>query len=170
MSNPQQQAHAALQARLQPGEEMIWSGSPHQGIAPDKRTEQMILFASLGYTVVVFLLIVVLPALGWALGLISLPVYVFLRGKLGDDALRRKHTAYALTDQRVIIVAGENSDQIVLLDLYTLPEIHLAEEQDGTGTITFGAIADDKRTPAFEALDNVRTVYDQILGAQQALE
>ena len=63
-----------------------------------------------------------------------------------------------------------DADQIALLDLYTLPDMHLAEEQDGTGTITFGAAEGDSAAPAFKAIDNVGTVYDQIFGTQQALE
>jgi hypothetical protein len=88
---------------------------------------------------------------------------------------------YALTNERIIISSGLFSRTVNSLPLKTLGEISLAEKPDFSGTITFGSarMAPSWMTgiswpgtgrytpPAFQLIDNARSVYDSIRSAQK---
>jgi len=107
-------------------------------------------------------------------------IYVIL-GRFFVDAYIRRKTYYALTNDRIIIFSGIFSQTIKSLSLKTLPEITMKQNRDSRGTITFGPSHPfanmyggmwpgfgQNSIPQFEAIENVKAVYNQIRQAQKA--
>jgi hypothetical protein len=97
---------------------------------------------------------------------------------------RTSAAAYALTDERIIIVTRAFGRQVKSLTLSALSETSLRERDDRSGTITLGPTSGPNALfggsgwsggrrytpPALVGIDNVRSVYDQILAAQEAAQ
>ncbi len=105
-------------------------------------------------------------------------------GRFVSQAIRRRNTCYGLTDERAIIVSGTFSRQVLSLDLQSLDELTMSERQDGSGSICFGAVRNMSAgvgvwlgsswpgvarhlPPAFEMVEDVRTVYEKIRVARR---
>jgi Bacterial PH domain len=113
----------------------------------------------------------------FALLFTAVAVYITV-GRFIVDIWLRARTAYAVTDQRVIIASGLLSQTVKSLSLQTLTDVTLTERADGTGTITFGptnpwgAMSGGMRWPGvpqqpmFERIPGAREVYDMIRDAQ----
>jgi hypothetical protein len=105
----------------------------------------------------------------------------FVFGRFLADAYARKHTEYALTDQRAIIKSGIFSKKVQAINLAATPESSFTEKSDGSGTIVFGestaryhaprglTLSDKSNPPppAFEMIPNVRAVYRLVQEQQQ---
>jgi hypothetical protein len=122
---------------------------------------------------------VLFDAMGGVFVLISLYI-VF--GRFIVDAWIRARTIYAVTDQRIIIVAGLVRQEVRSLYLEGLAEMNVSERRSGRGTITFGRATSPwwpspwgftgfnaAMPPAFEAIKNCRAVTTLIREAQRAL-
>jgi hypothetical protein len=117
----------------------------------------------------------------WGVPFVLMGLYITI-GRFFADARQRARTYYALTDQRVVIIAGLFSRQVKSLPLRTLQDITLDERGDQSGTISFGAgnamanwfagsgwpITGSQRPPAFELIENARQVHTRIRAAQEA--
>jgi hypothetical protein len=117
----------------------------------------------------------------WGIPFLLIGAYVTV-GRFVHDALKRRRTAYGLTDRRVIIVTDLFGRRATSLNLATLSEVSLSEQADRSGTITFGptswfggqgigwpASRRASAAPSFEMIEEVRQVFDRIQEAQQAL-
>jgi hypothetical protein len=106
----------------------------------------------------------------------------FVFGRLLVDAWLRGNTAYALTDQRILISRAGPFASFTSLDLRRLPPIKLSEGANSRGTIRFGEAATMfggngfhiwlpalDPTPQFQAVENARSVFQQIQKASAAL-
>lgn len=172
---------------LNPGERIIWSGQPHQGLMLRPTDAFMIPFSLLWGGFAIF----------WEFGVVSsgapfffmimgipfvlVGLYMVL-GRFFVDSLLRSKTFYALTNERAIIISGLFNQNTKSLDLRKLPEINLSTKGNGRGTITFGAshpmawmyagsgfpsMGRYNVAPSFEVIDDARTVYQHIKRLQR---
>ena len=177
-----------LAQQLDPGERILWTGRPRQGLRLSRIDVFLIPFSFLWGGFAIFWETTALredaPAffVVWGIPFVLIGLYLVI-GRFFTDAKRRERTVYALTDRRVIIASGFISKSIKSLDLHTLSDVTLEEEGGGVGTITFGPSlpmwrwfggagwpgAGLYRGPILESVTAAREVFHQIRTAQQAL-
>ncbi len=173
-------------SELSPGEQVLWSGQPRQGLtlrASDAfGIPFSIFFASFS---VLWLYIAAKSGAPLLFVLFGVP-FVFIgmylvAGRFFVESRQRATTFYALTPQRVIICTGLFSKSVKSLPLKTISNLSLSERSDGTGTITFGAqqpmaimfegipgwIGPDQYLgPRFDLMAQARGVYESVRKAQ----
>jgi hypothetical protein len=134
-----------FQQYLLPGERLLWTDQPKQGIAFSGRDAFLIPFSLLwgGFAIFWNVGVWTFPKTGqsvdWFFPLWGLPFLVvglyLIFGRLIHDAAVRKKTFYAVTDQRVLVLRGLGTSRLKSLDIHHLPKLELSERSDGTGTI-----------------------------------
>jgi hypothetical protein len=116
----------------------------------------------------------------WGIPFVLIGLYL-IAGRFVLDAWVRSGTRYALTNKRILIARSAPFAKFAALSLDRLPEASLSESQNGRGTIRFGAAAQFwgrgssfsswtpslDPTPQFLAIENARSVFDQIQRAAQ---
>lgn len=139
-----------FQPYLFPGERIIWSGQPKQGVALSGRDSFLIPFSLMwgGFAIFWNAMVWLAPFGGansggdpdWFFKLWGLPFLVvglyLIAGRFFHDAHIRRRLFYAVTDQRILTLRGS---KIVSLDIHRLPRLELSEHRDGTGTLAFEA-------------------------------
>jgi len=177
-----------IQSFLDPGEYLLWSGRPRQGIVFRGIDAFLIPFGLLWGGFAVFWEYTVLgmtkksmpffPLFGVPFVLIGLYM-VF--GRFFVDALIRKKTSYGVTSERIVILSGLVQRRVKSLNLKNLTDTSFNEKKDGSGTINFGPAfpfgsgfptgpllgGHQIRGARFEGIENVRTVYGTIRDAQE---
>jgi hypothetical protein len=170
-----------FQDELTPGERIIWSGKPQQGLLLRSSDIFFIPFSLLwgggaffwGYTVITDYGPSLLSLFG--IPVMLLGIYVIV-GRFFVDAALRGKTYYALTNERAIIVSGFLNRNVQSINLKTLTEVNNSTRRNGKGTITFGPshlmswfygggglpFGARYQTPAFEMIEDVQSVYLQI--------
>jgi len=91
------------------------------------------------------------------------------------DRYCRKHTYYAVTNQRVIIMTKWLASKVQALALQQIPQMTLTTKSNGSGNIVFGSTGprgaigstNTYLPPSFDKINDVRKVHDIILDAQQ---
>jgi len=167
---------------LNPGERLLWSGQPQQGLMLRPADALMIPFSLIWGGFVIFWQFDAVSMRAsffsqlWGLPFVAVGLYIIF-GRFFVDMAQRAETYYALTDQRAIILSGLFNQNVKTLKLQNLPEINISSGRDGRGTITFGTShplawmysaggfprsARYYTAPSFEAIEDVRTVYQQI--------
>jgi hypothetical protein len=178
----------ALQRELNPGERLLWSGSPRQGLQLRGSDIFLIPFSLMWggfaffweYTVVAsqkapffFML--------WGVPFVLVGIY-FIIGRFFVDSYQRSRTCYGVTDERALILSGVLTREMKSLSLRNLEGMSMTERSDGSGSILFGSInpinamwygtawpgMTRRLVPAFELIDDVRKVYDLIKQAQRS--
>ena len=171
-------AQAALMREIQPGEHLLWSGMPRQGLRFRRGDISLVPF-SLFWCAGVFsgiyknitshkepsassIFLLTFAAIGIHL----------LVGRFFVDAYQRSRTYYGVTNQRVLILSGIWTREVKTISLQNLNEFALRERSDGSGDIVFGSTnpmqamgqtgMGKNAIPAFALIDNVRQVYDLI--------
>ena len=147
---------------LDPGERLLWSGQPKQGLRLQASDALMIPFSLMWGGFAIF----------WeasVLGLIPLsnhgthpphPAPIFMAifgipfvliglymiiGRFFFDAMSRKKTWYGVTDRRLIVLKSIFSSSVNSFDYANLPNLNLVERGDHSGdTATSVAAAGDK--------------------------
>jgi len=172
---------------LGPGERLLWTGAPRQGLLLRPSDAFMVPFSLLWGGFAIFWETSVLAMGGpvffaiWGVPFVLVGLYMIV-GRFFVDARVRAKTIYALTDRRAIVVSGLFSPTVRSVELASMPELSIAERANGTGTITFGSPAtgaawfggmpwpgmSGKLTPAFELVAEVRTLYQRVREAQAA--
>jgi Bacterial PH domain len=171
---------------LSPGEQVIWSGQPRQGIVIRGSDALAIPFSLLWAGFAVFWLVSAamsgapLPFVLFGVPFVVVGVYIVV-GRFFVEAKQRQSTFYALTPQRIIIASGLFSRRVKSLNLKTISDLSLNEKSDGSGTITFGAQhpmaamfggmsawpgAEQYLGPRLDLVPQARTVYESIRRAQ----
>jgi len=110
----------------------------------------------------------------WGIPFVLVGLYIIF-GRFIVDAQLRKHTYYAVTNQRILIVIKWFYAKTQSLNLQQLPELSLITLKDGSGTITFGSTRPyftvgyqrQYTPPSFERISDARNIHDIILSAQQ---
>jgi hypothetical protein len=134
----------ALQPYLAPGEGLLWTGRPRQGLVLQAMDAFIIPFslvwASLALTAV-FASAHAPPAnparaMPLAMGLLFGAVAFYITiGRFLVDAWQRAHIVYGLTEERAIIVSTGFGTSVTSFDLASLPGLKLIETGNGIGTI-----------------------------------
>jgi hypothetical protein len=181
---------SSIEQELGSGERVLWKGRPRRGLR--LRGSDIILipfsliwggFAIFWEAMALFKIPknnapgVLFPIFGIPFVLLGL---YFIFGRFFVDAKMRESAEYAVTNRRAIIVSGIFSRRVRSINLQTTPEITLTERPDRSGTITFGSAPAYGRwgqrdlffpgmsaQPAFDMIDDVRTVYGIIEKAKQ---
>ena len=172
---------------LNPGERIIWSGQPQQGVILRPSDALMIPFSLLWGGFAVFWEFTVISSgapfffMLWGIPFVFVGLYIVI-GRFFFDSVQRSKTYYALTNERVIIISGLFNENTKTLDIKKLPEINISTKSDGKGTITFGAshpmawmysgsgfpnMGRYNIAPSFELIDDAKTVYQHIKRLQR---
>ncbi|MET0392182.1 MAG: hypothetical protein ABW019_03535 [Chitinophagaceae bacterium] len=174
-----------LRPALDRDERFVWTGQPKKGIVFRSSDLFVVPFSLFWCGFVTFWEYMALTMGGGFFALFGIPFILvglyLLIGRFFFDALRRKKTIYGITGERVIIRSGIFSRQISSFAIRTLPQLVLKEKADGSGTITFGqndaryerrmaTLQRDLQTSSsLEMIDNVRNVYNILVGTQRRL-
>jgi hypothetical protein len=178
---------SALAAELAPGERLLWSGQPKQGVVFRSSEWFMTPFSLLWGGFAIFWEWSVIqsnaPAffMLWGVPFVLIGLYLIF-GRFIVEAQQRARTMYRVTNERVLIVSGLFNRKIKSLALRTLSDLSLSENSNGEGSITFGSTPpfaswfggsawpgmEAYAGPRFEEIPNARTVYNVIRDAQRA--
>ena len=179
---------SVLRLHLSPGERVLWMGQPIGGLRFTASDLLLVPFSLLCGGFAIFWELSVMrfnaPLLFrlWGIPFVLIGLYLIV-GRFFHDAWRRSRALYALTEQRVIILDGGVQQRMRSLSLRSLPEIAISEEPAGRGTITFGSPTlpfgwfgwfgrsgwpgtGQLAPPAFESIQNARSVHELIRNAQ----
>ena len=169
---------------LEPGEQLLWSGRPGQGLRLRRADAWAIPFSIMWAGFAVF----------WEAGVIRSGAPLFMRlwgipfllvgayvvaGRFVVDAWHRRNTVYGVTDRRVIVCSGLFSRRTTSHLLRLLPAITLSERRGGEGDVVLEAgdmnhVAagglvprGSSIPPALEFLPQARHVYEIIRDAHR---
>lgn len=177
------EAEQTVQRALDPGERLLWAGSPQKGILFRKSDFALIPFSILwaGFAIVWEIIVIrtggpVLMIM-WGIPFVLVGL-MMLFGRFIVDAKIRETTYYGVTDKRVIIITGLFNRKIQSSDLSLLRSLSLTEAKNRKGTISFGAENPysswmqnlpfgQTMAPQFEMIENARDVYDIISRARK---
>lgn len=182
-----------LQRELAPGERLLWSGVPRQGLRLRAADALLIPFSLMwgGFAIFWEYMVLHVPATSkrpesaapefmtvWGIPFVLIGLYMIV-GRFFVDAWWRSRTVLGVTNERVFIVSSAVSKQVKSLPLQTLGELALQESRDGSGTIVFGPAvpysgvmvpgwlgASRRAAPSFDGIQRVRDVYELIRKAQ----
>ena len=173
-----------LTRELQPGERLLWSGEPRQGLIFRASDALLVPFSMLWAGFAFYWEFIAIKSRApllfklWGIPFVLVGLYI-VAGRFFWDALTRQTMIYAVTDRRVIIVSNFPRRNVRSIPLTTIPEVSISESNDGSGTIVLGAPAlygalpqnswtsRSNRPPMLEGIQRVRSVYDTICEAQK---
>lgn len=181
---------SSIERELGSGERILWKGRPRGGLRLRSSDIYLIPFSLFWGGFAFFWEATALfkipkgNAPGILFPIFGIPFVLFglyfIFGRFFVDAKVRESAEYAVTNRRAIIVSGVFSRSVRSINLETTPEITFTERPDRSGTITFGSpllygrggqrdllFPGMSSQPAFEMIDDVRTVYGIIEKAKQ---
>jgi hypothetical protein len=176
--------------RLLPGERLVWSGRPGQGIIFTGRDVFLVPFSLVWCGFAVFwtasaAMVTRTHGPGfffvlWGAMFVCIGLY-FVVGRFLFDAWLRQGMRYALTDRRVLIDRPSPFANFTAVSLDRLPDANLSETASGRGTIRFGQpVAVFGRagmsvwspaldsTPQFLAIKDARSVFEMVQRSTQS--
>jgi hypothetical protein len=186
-----------LESCLDPGEKLLWSGQPKQGVRLQVQDIFLIPFSLMWGGFALFWEAMALgigPAAHlhgraaspvawifplWGIPFVTVGLYMIFGRFFYDAAIRRK-TYYGITNERLIIFKSLFAQSIASFDYGTLASLNLVERGDGSGDILFatpGPMAGfamrgwpgtaRSMAPGFYLLPQARVIYNQIRAAQR---
>jgi hypothetical protein len=174
-----------VRRELSPGEQVLWSGRPRQGLVLRGSDALAIPFSLLWCGFAIFwehgVVTSNAPAffMLWGIPFVLVGLYMVV-GRFFFDAQQRARTFYAVTPERILIVSGVFSRKVKSLNLRTLSDVSLSENRNGEGDITFGPQSPfpsffsnsgwpgaQQQAPKFELLAEAKAVFEKIRGAQR---
>jgi len=192
------EASSVIQSELGPKEQLLWAGVPRKGFALRKSDAMMIPFSIMWGGFAIVWEVGVLRTSNelfmklWGIPFVVIGLYMMV-GRFFIDIWRRDRTFYGVTNERIVMVTrGLFGKEIKSLDLRSLHEMTIDEQNSGSGTITFGLSAppvkethrsfrlsspsqgnrnedSERYYPAFEMITDAKTVYNLIRQAQQSI-
>ncbi len=168
--------------RLAPREQLLWTGSPRQGLVLRDPDGLAIIASLLPGAAACYL------GLSWlqsgasllttmaGYGLILAAIYAVL-GRFVINALRRQGSRYALTDKRIMIFAPLFGQEVSEFELASFTDVRLYSDGHGRGTVAFeareaanlqglnlqvGKAERPRLGPSFEMIENAEGVFDMI--------
>jgi len=165
--------------RLLKGEKIVWCGQPAQGFLLTSRDWVAIPFSLVWCGFAIFWEAGVLATNApifmklWGVPFVLIGLYILV-GRFLFDARIRRDVYYAVTDKRVLILRSGLFSKFSAMSLDQLPDATLSESAGGRGSIRFGTAPywggsnfsgwtpSLDSTPQFLAIENARTVFDQI--------
>jgi hypothetical protein len=176
-----------ISQHLGPGERLLWSGRPQQGLRLQASDAVAIPFTLIWCGFAIFWETGVSRSRApvffqlWGIPFVLIGLY-FVFGRFFVDARQRAGMQYAVTNERIVILSGWRTRNTKSVLLRTLSEIDLKEQQDGRGTIVFGpqnplssrlqtgwSRSGTSAAPSFDSVENVKAVYELIRRAQREL-
>ena len=164
-------AMTQIQPYLHPGEKVLWTGRPGQGIRFRPSDWFVIPFGlAFGGFAVFWEASVIAQGQSFIAMLLGVPFVLFglhlIAGRFFWDSLVRSQLIYATTNQRLITLRGKS---LKSRTLRSLPQLNLQTGSDGEGTIEFGS--DDSSSDvgsgtSFQFVRDAQDVYARILKAQ----
>jgi hypothetical protein len=179
------QATAAMRIHreLQPGENLLWSGLPRQGVFLRGSDAIQIPFSLAWGGFACFWEYSVINTSApfffklWGIPFIAVGVYMAF-GRFYMDSLLRSHTIYAVTNKRIMFISGLFNEKTTSIELSAIPELSVVDNSNGCGRIAFGPSPSPWQTrnyispfasqplQAFELSENVRAIYNLVVKAQ----
>jgi hypothetical protein len=183
-----------IEAFLDPGERLLWSGQPRQGLLLQASDIFVIPFSLMWGGFAIFWETIAIWGVTsddhpnhqavWFMPLWGIPFVVIglymIFGRFFFDAATRKKTYYGLTNQRLIILKTLFNRNVASFDVATMTNLNLVERGDRSGDILIGSPASTDigtsfgqfgnrrtRVPGFYLLPDARTVYNQIRDVQK---
>jgi cytochrome c oxidase subunit IV len=180
-----------LTALLDPGETLLWSGQPKQGLLLQASDALAIPFSLAWGGFAIFWEATVLGLTGlpvhphqpthpvplfmvfWGIPFVLVGLYLMVGRFFYDAALRRK-TWYGVTASRLIIAKSLFTQTVASFDYATMANLNLVERGDHSGDIVLGipmTLGPRNRVPVapgFYLIPDARRIYNQIRAAQQA--
>jgi hypothetical protein len=173
---------------LTAGEKVVWSGRPAQGLLLTSRDWGLIPFSLFvcGFAIFWESMVLSQPNAPIFMKFFGAPFILFglyaVAGRFLLDAWVREGIQYAVTNKRVLMIRSWPFARFTALSLGRLPETSLVEGANGRGTILFGQpipyywrgsgisgwTPSLDPTPAFIAIENARSVFDQIQSADRS--
>jgi hypothetical protein len=131
-----------LRETLTSNEKLLWTGRPKTGLILRAIEFFLIPFSLLWFGFAIFWEYNALRMGNTFFALFGVPfivmgLYISI-GRFVVDILKRKHTRYGITDNRVIIKSGIFNKSIQSFNIKTLSDITMKERSDGSGTISMG--------------------------------
>ena len=171
---------ATLQQELDAGERVLWSGRALPGLRIEAGSLKQTAFGLIFFSISVASLFAagkestIFPVL-WTIPFVLVGFYHFV-GHFFWNALFRRYTEYAVTNQRVIVRSGILSETTQSIEYRKIRTLSLREKSDGSGAIQFGEAnavsAGEGITSSatkMEAVPDARSVYNIIRKASQRL-
>jgi hypothetical protein len=186
-----------LDSYLDPGENLLWSGQPKQGVRLQAADVFMIPFSLLWGGFAFFWEASVLgltpptnrhhlPNSGvslfmslWGIPFCLVGIYIIF-GRFFLDAFARSKTWYGITNKRVLVLKSGFTSQLNSIDYVNLTNLNLVERKDNSGDILFDMPSPFSawagtgwpqsrryQTPGFYLLPSARQVYNRIREIQQ---
>jgi hypothetical protein len=176
-----------LNERLLAGERILWSGRPAQGFLLTSRDAALIPMSLLwGGFAIFWETMVVTQAKTpgffalWGIPFVLIGLYLIV-GRFLVDAWIRSGMFYAVTDKRILISRSRPFAKFTAVSLDRLPDASITGNSGGRGTIRFGEPAPTwgrrnsmaswtpslDPTPQFIAIDDARSVFDQVQRASR---
>ncbi len=184
------ESQGVVNQELTSAERLVWTGIPKRGLRFRKIDIPIFLFMS-------FWMVISLTMFRNSLednpSLMSKVIYFvmlsigtyMLVGRFFFDAWKRYNTYYGLTTTRAIIVTDILWKNVKSVYLDNIVELDLSRDPDSSGTITFGKPKSTFSSwsgsqfdstshrppppPAFEMIENVQQVYDQLMNLRKEL-
>ena len=171
---------AALQQQLDAGERVLWSGWALPGLRIESGSLLQSAFGFLFFSISVVSVYAagkesaIFPVL-WTIPFVLVGFHHFV-GHFFWNAICRRYTEYAVTNQRVIVRSGILSETTQSIEYRKIRAFALTEKSDRSGTIQFGEskavdAGEGKTSSAtrMEAVPDARSVYNIIRKASQRL-
>lgn len=170
---------ADLNERLLPGERMLWTGRPGQGLRLRPQDIVLVPFSLVWCGFAVFWTWMAMRGsappffIAWGLMFVAVGLY-FVFGRLLADAWIRSGMVYGLTDKRALMMRPAPFASFTAVFLADAADLRLNEAGGGRGTILFGPAAPAvggrggmsgwspalDATPQFIAIEDARSVFD----------
>lgn len=166
-----QELQMAFNPYLVPGERLIWTGRPKQGLAFRSLDVFLIPFSIVWCSFAVFWTFAVTgSAMPFPFAFIG-PLFVmvglyFVFGRFFIDMLSRAKTTYALTSKRALILKSGGRSNLVAIDLLGEKEISLKGAGSERASITFGPAPPLTNGLAIWHAGGGQTQFFKILDAQ----
>ena len=177
----------AIKTQLSPGETVLWSGQPRQGLVLRGSDALAIPFSLMWGGFAIFWETTVLRSNApgffvlWGIPFVLMGLYLIV-GRFFLDAKQRGCTFYALSNERILIVSGVFNRSAKSLNLRTLSDLSLTEGKNGEGSISFGGGSPvssllggfagwpgmgAQTAPRFELIANAKSVFNTIRDTQR---
>lgn len=176
-----------VKRELAPGERVLWSGQPRQGVYLRGADIMLVPFSLMWGGFAIFWEYSVVTSNApfffrlWGLPFVGIGLYLIF-GRFFVEAKQRASTYYAVTNQRLLIISGLFSRATKSRNLRTLSDLSLSEGNSNYGSIFFGGGSPfssmyrgfsswpgmgSQIGPHFDQIQSARSVYEIIRNAQQ---
>jgi hypothetical protein len=186
-------AETATRDALEPGERLLWSGRPRQGLLLRRGDAILIPATLVPLAFAVFLEAVVIAkgrladggavVMALLVGSIVVATLHLVVGRFFLDAYQRARTFYGVSDRRVLIVFRFYGSRALAFALERVTEIDIRADRGGLGTLTFdrndrsirvdapifGLQSRTRKLAQFAAIEHADDVLRLIREAQRAM-